>query len=115
MRHSRDNVISAIGKLLFKCGNKFQVTSNPQLYQLWLSKLPLNEDKGEGDIQQGYLISLLNSNPGMIVANAEDLRKVCIIYASFVGKRHDYANKNILNETKTSLKAITNWPLFKES
>ncbi len=113
--HSKDNVVSALGKLIFKCAPKFPHIIDKNIYSCWFGELPLNQDLTEGDVQQGYLIGLLSSNPSMIVEHCEDLKRLCIVYSNFLKARHNHEDTAIIEMTKMSLKSIIEWPIFKQS
>lgn len=100
LQHSKENVVSAIGKFIFKCAPKFPHIFNKKMYASWLSELPLNSDQIEGDIQQGYLIGLLSSDPATVVQDRDDLKRVCEVYASFLKVRHNHENTAIIDLTK---------------
>lgn len=77
--------------------------------------MPLNTDKEEGNIQQLFLIQLLDSSPDILVANAADLKKICECYAKFVGKRKKEEYKDVVDATRQSLKRLKEWSLFQQS
>lgn len=67
VKHCKDNVISALGVLLKNFAAFHTTLLNSEVYKFWLSNLPLNTDKKEGNDQQEILIELLNTNPALII------------------------------------------------
>jgi hypothetical protein len=85
------------------------------VYNFWLSNLPLNTDKIEGDEQQLVLMEFLRNSPGLLIKDRKDLLNICQIYAKFVAKRGDKQYKEIVAKTKESLLMMKEWSLFKDS
>lgn len=42
--YCKDNIIAALGKLLFTCGSAFSQILTPDIYLEWVSFLPLTSD-----------------------------------------------------------------------
>jgi len=87
VKHCEDNIISALGKLLKRCGPAFSHILDENIYRKWASFLPLNNDKIEGNRQQLFLIEILDSAPTLLVKNGNDLKSICEIYAKFISRR----------------------------
>ena len=80
-------MISALGNLLKYFGNSYPTVLNQDIYKFWVSHLPLEADKEEGNEQQEILIEFLNACPGNLINETKDLLAICEIYARFVMKR----------------------------
>ena len=76
VNHCKDNVISALGNLLKCYSTQFPDILNKSIFGYWLSNLPLNTDKSEGDKQQEILIEILSQNPILLIRDAKDLKVV---------------------------------------
>ena len=49
VKHCKDNVISALGIFLKNHGAFHPTLLNDEVYKIWLSNMPLNTDKKEGN------------------------------------------------------------------
>lgn len=80
-------MISALGSLLKHFGNAYPTVLHQEIYKFWVSHLPLEADKEEGNEQQEILIEFLNVCPASLINETKDLLAICEIYAKFVMKR----------------------------
>ena len=83
----KDNTVSTLGTLLKLFYKQVPQVLNEQVFNHWLSNLPLNNDKIEGKKQQAFLIDILEKDPSVIIKNAGSLKKVLEVFAKFISKR----------------------------
>lgn len=57
---ARDNIVSALGKLIQSKRTYYPVALNQDVHKKWCENLPLNHDKVEGNIQHEILLNLLD-------------------------------------------------------
>ena len=88
---------------------------NKNVFDYWLSHLPLNTDLEEGDKQQSFLLEILNHDPTFLIKEAQHLKQVLEIFVKFIQKRRDKEYKEIVQKSREFVKMITKWDFFQES
>ena len=59
--------MAALGVLLKHYAGKYPEVLHQDIFTKWLSELPLNTDKIEGDKQQEFLLEILTHDPSILI------------------------------------------------
>jgi hypothetical protein len=66
---AKDNIVSALGKLIHTKRASYPVALNQDVLKKWLENLPLNHDKTEGNEQHEILLDFLEKSPELIISS----------------------------------------------
>jgi len=115
---ARDNIVSALGKLIQSKRSYYPVALNQEVHKKWFENLPLNHDKTEGNIQHEILLTLLEQTPESFISTKDDIYTLLMIFAKYFTKRINKTDDLIVKNkiaTKQYLFKMKNWPIFQEN
>ena len=99
MKFSKDNSVSALGKIIKYHRNEVQ--NLQELVDYWLSNMPITTDNEEGVIMNKFLMELLEKDPKLVVGDQyKNMGHICAILVK--GLDTDFCD----DETNTKIREL---------
>ena len=102
---TKDNVVSAIGKILRSCFDQLDPKRRYDIMTYWLNHLPLLNDKIEGNTQHKFLIEFIMNQSAIVIGNNyENIPNIIRIFERLCNYKGGVVDEELRNQMSIIIK-----------